>query len=215
MEDKKINYKKYGVIALLVALVLIGGTYAALNFDVLIGGNKENKISSCKLSFNFSDANPISLVSTAPIDDSLVSSFAPYTFTITNNSSCDTAYYKITLADICNTCTKTDDKCTVNGEELVCTDSYKIDSSKIKYQLTNKSNSDVITNTNPLAIDYKGSIAKGASASFELKIWIDKSTSNSDLYVFENGSPKLNADGSIVTKNVGYKVNVEGQDSSF
>lgn len=217
-ENKKNNKMQIIVILVVAILVLIGVSYAAFNFDVLFEGNEEHKLTTCKLSLNVKDDNQLTLIDAKPITADEAKNYVPYTFTITNKSDCDKAYYRVSLSDICTSCSQTDGVCTINGQALNCTASYKIDSSKIRYELVNKTTGNVYTNLNPesnwLGLE-NTSLNKNESVTYELRLWIDSTATNSDLYVYENGKPKANSDGSIVTKNAGYKLNIESQNSAF
>jgi len=212
-KDRKITKKQLVFVIGVALLLVIGGTYAAFHFDVLFGGTEEHKLSSCKLSLNLKDDLPITLVDAVPISDEKAKEYDSYQFTITNKGNCDKAYYKISLGDVCKSCTQTNGVCNVNGQSLNCTNDYKLNSSKIKYELVNKKTNEVTKNVNPTKLELIGEIAKEEAIHFELRLWIDSSAAKEDLYVYENGKPKENSDGSIVTKNAGYKLNVEGQDS--
>jgi len=212
-KDRKITKKQLVFVIGVALLLVIGGTYAAFHFDVLFGGTEEHKLSSCKLSLNLKDDLPITLVDAVPISDEKAKEYDSYKFTVTNKGNCDKAYYKISLGDVCKSCTQTNGVCNVNGQSLNCTNDYKLNSSKIKYELVNKKTNEVTKNVNPTKLELIGEIAKEEAIHFELRLWIDSSATKEDLYVYENGKPKENSDGSIVTKNAGYKLNVEGQDS--
>lgn len=216
--NKKSNKIQVIVVLVIAILVLVGVSYAALNFDVLFGGTEEHSLNTCKLSLNVKDDNPLTLIEAKPITANDAKSYTPYTFTITNNSDCDKAYYRVSLIDVCTSCSQTDGVCTVNGQALNCTASYKINSSKIRYELVNKTTGNIYTNLNPesnwLGLE-NTSLNKDESVTYELRLWIDENATNSDLYVYENGKPKTNSDGSIVTKNAGYKLNIESQNNAF
>jgi len=213
-KTKSFNKKVFSVILSFVALSLIAaGTYAAFNFDVLFGGTEEHKLSSCKLSLNLKDDVPITLVDAVPISDEKAKEYDSYKFTVTNKGNCDKAYYKISLGDVCKSCTQTNGVCNVNGQSLNCTNDYKLNSNKVKYEIINKKTNETFKDVNPTKLELIGEIAKEEAIHFELRLWIDSSATKEDLYVYENGKPKENSDGSIVTKNAAYQLNVEGQDN--
>ncbi len=74
------------------------------NPSINLLGRRNIKISKCELDINFKESDELMLVSKYPISarQALEGGYKPKTVTITNNSTCDTAYYKLTIKDLIN-----------------------------------------------------------------------------------------------------------------
>ena len=74
------------------------------NPSINLLGRRNIKISKCELDINFKESDELMLVSKYPIStrQALEGDYKPKTVTITNNSTCDTAYYKLTIKDLIN-----------------------------------------------------------------------------------------------------------------
>ena len=102
------------------------------------------------------------LVSKYPISKEEALKYDAKDITITNNSTCDTAYFKLTIKDLSNS---------------------SINKDKINYQLIDKSNNNEIADKNPDNFLVQDSLTKGNSKSYSIRIWIDERATNTDLYV--------------------------------
>ena len=125
------------------------------------------------------------LVSKYPISKDEALKYDAKDITITNNSTCDTAYYKLTIKDLNNS---------------------SINKDKINYQLIDKSDNSETVDKNPDNFLVEDSLTKGNSKSYSIRIWIDESATNTDLYV--NGD---------TTKPIEYKyaLNLESSDEEI
>ena len=102
------------------------------------------------------------LVSKYPISKEEALKYIAKEITIINNSTCDTAYYKVTIKDLVNS---------------------SINKDKINYQVI-----DNITNTetidkNPDNFNISDSLTKGNTKTYTIRLWIDESATNTDLFI--------------------------------
>ena len=125
-------------------------------------GRRNIKISKCELDINFKESDELMLVSKYPISKEEALKYDAKDITITNNSTCDTAYFKLTIKDLSNS---------------------SINKDKINYQLIDKSNNNEIADKNPDNFLVQDSLTKGNSKSYSIRIWIDERATNSDLYI--------------------------------
>ena len=134
------------------------------NPSINLLGRRNIKISKCELDINFKESDELMLVSKYPISKEEALKYDAKDITITNNSTCDTAYYKLTIKDLNNS---------------------SINKDKINYQLIDKSDNSETVDKNPDNFLVQDSLTKGNSKSYSIRIWIDESATNTDLY--ENG----------------------------
>ena len=103
---EKFKKSKSSLVLIILALVLIiaGISFALFNPSINLLGRRNIKISKCELDINFKESDELMLVSKYPIStrQALEGGYKPKTVTITNNSTCDTAYYKLTIKDLIN-----------------------------------------------------------------------------------------------------------------
>ena len=157
---------KIKVITLIIVLILIviGISFAITSPSINILGRREIKISKCELDINFKESDELMLVSKYPISKEEALKYEAKDITITNNSTCDTTYYRLTIKDI---------------------NSSSINKSIINYQLIDNSTNTTSYGTNPDSFKISDSLTKGNSKTYTIRLWIDESASNTDLY--ENG----------------------------
>ena len=96
--------KKIITIIILLLLIVIGFSFALGSPSINLLGRRNIKISKCELDINFKESDELMLVSKYPIStrQALEGGYKPKTVTITNNSTCDMAYYKLTIKDLIN-----------------------------------------------------------------------------------------------------------------
>ena len=164
---------------------MVSISFALFSPSINLLGRRNIKISKCELDINFKESDELMLVSKYPIKDSEALKLKAKDVVITNNSTCDTAYYKLTIKDLNNS---------------------SINKSKIKFQLVDKSSGDTTNGSDPDTFLVEDSLTKGDSKSYEIKLWIDESATNTDLFV--NGD---------TTKPIEYKyaLNLEASDGSL
>ena len=207
--------KRQSVYLVIMSFLVLGvlTSFALVSYDISLFGAKENTINSCSLDLNFTDTNPIKLLTGVPIDDSVALTYDPYTFSVTNNGSgtCTNVTFNLKMSDICLSCGK--DVCSVNDGRYVCKcrDGEKIDSSFIKYQVVNKNSNEVFTGSDPyLNLVIPGDFSNNNTVSYEVRIWISNAATNKDLYISNgNGGYVTNADGSFAVRNFCSKLNLE------
>ena len=157
---------KSSLILVILALVLIilGISFAIVSPSINLLGRREIKISKCELDINFKESDELMLVNKYPISKEEALKYEAKDITITNNSTCDTTYYRLTIKDL-------------NGSS--------INKDIINYQLIDKSTNTISYGTNTNDFKVSGSLTKGNSISYSIRLWIDESATNNDLY--ENG----------------------------
>ena len=185
LEKFKKSKSSLALVILALVLIIAGISFALFNPSINLLGRRNIKISKCELDINFKESDELMLVSKYPIKDSEALKYKAKDVVITNNSTCDTAYYKLTIKDLNNS---------------------SINKSKIKFQLVDKSSGNTTNGSNPDTFLVEDSLTKGDSKSYEIRLWIDESATNSDIYV--NGD---------VTKPIEYKyaLNIEASDGSL
>ena len=177
--------KKIIIIIIFLILIVVSISLALFSPSINLLGRRNIKISKCELDINFKESDELMLVSKYPIKDSEALKLKAKDVVITNNSTCDTAYYKLTIKDLNNS---------------------SINKSKIKFQLVDKTSGDTTNGSDPDTFLVEDSLTKGDSKSYEIKLWIDESATNTDLFV--NGD---------TTKPIEYKyaLNLEASDGSL
>ena len=125
------------------------------------------------------------LVSKYPITKEEALKYNAKEINITNNSTCDTAYYKVTIKDLVNS---------------------SINKDKINYQVVDKSTNTETVDKNPDNFNISDSLTKGNTKSYTIRLWIDESATNTDLFI--NGD---------TTKPIEYKyaLNIESSDEEL
>ena len=96
--------KKIITIIILLILIVVSISFAVFSPSINLLGRRNIKISKCELDINFKESDELMLVSKYPIStrQALEGDYKPKTVTITNNSTCDKAYYKLTIKDLIN-----------------------------------------------------------------------------------------------------------------
>ena len=185
LEKFKENKKSSALIILALLLIVIGTTLALGNIDINILGRRDIKISKCELDINFKESDELMLVSKYPISKEEALKYNAKEINITNNSTCDTAYYKVTIKDLVNS---------------------SINKDKINYQVIDKSTNTETIDKNPDNFNISDSLTKGNTKSYTIRLWIDESATNTDIY--QNGDP---------SKPIEYKyaLNIESSDEKI
>ncbi len=102
------------------------------------------------------------LVSKYPISKEEALKYNAKEINITNNSTCDTAYYKVTIKDLVNS---------------------SINKDKINYQVIDKSTNTETIDKNPDNFNISDSLTKGNTKTYTIRLWIDESATNTDLFI--------------------------------
>ena len=185
LEKLKNNKSSMALIILALVLIIAGISFALSSPSINLLGRRNIKISKCELDLNFKESDELMLVSKYPIKDSEALKYKAKDVVITNNSTCDTAYYKLTIKDLNNS---------------------SINKNKIKFQLIDNTSGNTTNGSNPDTFLVEDSLNKKESKSYSIRLWIDESASNSDIYI--NGD---------ATKPKEYKfaLNLESSDGSL
>ena len=164
------NNKKLLTTVLILTLVLVvGTTYAWLRLTK--NSNTVNKITAGNLDLVLDEGENITLKNEVPRSYRQGMETKEYTFTITNNSS--VSNYKLSLADL----EKYTDE---DGNEIVVADENRINDSKIRYillkdgEVASADKSKILTDR---VID-SGTIKKGQTITYSLRLWIDSRAEN-------------------------------------
>ena len=185
LEKLKNNKSSMALIILALVLVAAGISFALTSPSINLLGRRNIKISKCELDLNFKESDELMLVSKYPIKDSEALKLKAKDVIITNNSTCDTAYYKLTIKDLNNS---------------------SINKNKIKFQLIDNTSGDITNGSNPDTFLVEDSLSKGDSVSYSIRLWIDESASNSDIYI--NGDTSK-------PKEYKFALNLESSDGSL
>ena len=104
LEKLKNNKSSLALVILALVLIIAGISFALFSPSINLLGRRNIKISKCELDINFKESDELMLVSKYPIStrQALEGDYKPKTVTITNNSTCDMAYYKLTIKDLIN-----------------------------------------------------------------------------------------------------------------
>ena len=94
--------KKIITIITFLILIVVSISFALFSPSINLLGRRNIKISKCELDINFKESDELMLVSKYPIKDSEALKLKAKDVVITNNSTCDTAYYKLTIKDLIN-----------------------------------------------------------------------------------------------------------------
>ena len=160
--DKKGKTIKIISIIILLILIVISISFALGNIDINLLGRRNIKISKCELDINFKESEELMLVSKYPISKEEALKYKAKEITITNNSTCDTAYYKVTIKDLVNS---------------------SINKDKINYQVIDKSTNKETIDKNPDNFNISDSLTKGNTKTYTIRLWIDESATNTDLFI--------------------------------
>ena len=102
IESFKNNKSSLALIILALVLIITGISFALFYPSINLLGRRDIKISKCELDINFKESDELMLVSKYPISKDVALSYETKDITITNNSTCDTLYYKLTIKDLNN-----------------------------------------------------------------------------------------------------------------
>ena len=96
--------KKIITIIIFLVLIVVSISFALFSPSINLLGRRNIKISKCELDINFKESDELMLISKYPIStrQALEGGYKPKTVTITNNSTCEMAYYKLTIKDLIN-----------------------------------------------------------------------------------------------------------------
>ena len=196
-KEKRFNFikkkKKEIIITVVTLLILVGISYAWLRQTVT--SNQKNVLMAGKLRLTILNEDPIVKAGgedgyAIPMDDSVGLATKPYTFTVENTGTID-ASFGISLVDA----SSYNETTSVGGygygyssgnsvERQITSSSQRIPDNKIKYNL--REGSDTNTNTALLSsasnrILVTGTLAPGASKTYQLRLWIDSAAEASDV----------------------------------
>ncbi len=198
------NKKRKKLIILMLCLFAVGMILVsyAFAYDITYIGQNRNEITTCSFSASFNDENPIQLSAAYPISDQEGNASTPYTFYIrANNSNCPNMTYNVNLNNACDRCQKNNGICVFDDVyNCNCNSGSQIDGSLINYKLTNTRTNETLTGTNPYDLTITNAISGGVTDTYELRMWIDDTADEEDLYIYENNLPVENEDGTIQTK---------------
>ena len=214
MKDLKI-LKRQSIYLVIMSFLVLGvlTSYALGAFEAVLSGDKVSSVSTCSLDINFVDTNPVTLLSGVPMDDVDANGYDPYVVTVSNNNSnCRNVNYVLTMNSLCANCEKTDGKCAAGDSTCNCNEGYQIDSSLIKYSVKNVETGVTTTGVDPYTnLKLRGTIASvGDTATYEIKMWISKDATNSDIYVSNGSGGYLeDSNGNYVTKDFCSKIKLD------
>ena len=183
--NKKGKIIKIISIIILLILIVISISFALGNIDINLLGRRNIKISKCELDINFKESEELMLVSKYPITKEEALKYIAKEITIANNSTCDTAYYKVTIKDLVNS---------------------SINKDKINYQVVDKSTNTETIDKNPDNFNISDSLTKGNTKTYTIRLWIDESAANTDLFI--NGDTTKPIDYK-------YALNIESSDEKL
>ena len=216
MANKLKTLKKQSIYLIIMSFLVIGVfiSYALVSYNIILTGNHENEISMCSVDLNFVDKNPVTLLSSLPIEDSEATSLDAYKLTVKNNGSkCKSVTYTISMVDYCIDCEKTNGVCKIGDNTCNCNDGYKIASSVIKYQVIDtKTNKVVSEGLDPLTnLKVTGKLSSSTQEdTYDVRMWISSTATNDDLYVSNsNGGYLTNTDGTYITKDFASKIKLD------
>ena len=175
--------KKIITIIIFLILIVIGFSFALGSPSINLLGRKNIKISKCELDINFKESDELMLVSKYPIStrQALEGGYKPKTVTITNNSTCDTAYYKLTIKDLINS--------SINKDVIQY---HVVDKQNtMTYKLGDVNGNNLITSTDSLAIkqylvDKTGKLDTIAYARYAGDVDNDGKITTNDADLIEN-----------------------------
>ena len=186
---KKLDKQTKILLSLVILFLafIIGMSFALPEFLVNLQGVNINKLSSCTLNVTIEDENPISLVNTFPMSDMDALKGTPYNVTINKTGDCNDYSYILNMKSSCETCTKTDGKCTIDGKTCDCNN--QISSNLIKYYVKNTATGETYIGNDPYKMNIGGDLnEEDTGVSFEILLWIDKEATNSDLITSDGTS---------------------------
>ncbi len=202
-EKKKIGNTKLLIVAFVLTVAIIfGTTYAWLRLTK--NSNTVNKITAGNLELVLDDTTSegIKLVNEVPKSYKQGMTTKEYTFTLTSKNS--TSSYSLSLKDL----EKYTDE---DGKETVIADENRINDAKIRYILLKDGEESSADKSKILAdrvID-SGTIKKGQTISYTLKVWID---SRAEIDIM---GKIFNAQLSLVAEQTSVKLPVSFENDSW
>ena len=172
MKKKKLGNTKLLIIAVVMTfVVMFGTTYAWLRLTKT--STIENKITAGNLELVLDDTTSegIKLINEVPRSYKQGMETKEYTFTLTNKNS--TSSYSLSLNDLAK---YTNDE----NEEVTVADENRIDDSKIRYILL-KDGEEASADKSKILTDRvldSGTIKKGQTITYSLRLWIDSRAEN-------------------------------------
>ena len=198
-EKKKIGNTKLLIVAFVLTVAIIfGSTYAWVRLTK--NSNTVNKIAAGSLELTLDDttSDGITLVNEVPKSYKQGMETKEYTFTLTNKNS--TSSYSLSLKDL--------EKYTNDEkEEVTITDENRINDSKIRYILL-KNGEESSVNKSKILTDRtidSGTIEKGQTISYSLRIWIDSKASNEVMGKIFNAQLNIEATQTSPQQAVAFK----------
>ena len=198
-EKKKIGNAKLLIVAFVLTVAIIfGSTYAWVRLTK--NSNTVNKITAGSLELTLDDttSDGITLVNEVPRSYRQGMETTEYTFTLTNKNS--TSSYSLSLKDL--------EKYTNDEkEEVTITDENRINDSKIRYILL-KNGEESSVNKSKILTDRtidSGTIEKGQTISYSLRVWIDSKASNEVMGKIFNAQLNIEATQTSPQQAVAFK----------
>ncbi len=198
-EKKKIGNTKLLIVAFVLTVAIIfGSTYAWLRLTKT--STIENKITAGNLELTLDDttSDGIILVNEVPKSYKQGMETKEYTFTLTNKNS--TSSYSLSLKDL-------EKYINDENEEVTITDENRINDSKIRYILL-KNGEESSVNKSKILTDRtidSGTIEKGQTISYSLRIWIDSKASNEVMGKIFNAQLNIEATQTSPQQAVAFK----------
>lgn len=173
-ENKKNNKKLLLIVLVIMAVALIGVTYAWLSFTV--SGTKANIIKAGTLSLDFQEGeNKIFIQNAYPLTDAEGEETTVYEFTVTNDGNISSDY-EILLKDL----TIDEGKTRMDSEYV----KYKLEKTGTKTETVTQLMSvpEEITDNSDNSIKYKklddGTLEPNESNTYKLQVWMDYDAPN-------------------------------------
>ena len=151
----------------LVTLVALGGASYGLFVTKRAQTGTDTITSGC-FSTSFTDGNSINLANAIPTSNANGLSSTPYTFTVTNTCTVKAAY-TVQLSTLANSFSNSKVKVSVDGQTAKLLTGYT-----------------TTTNNIESGYDYSyilatGTLAQNASATFNIRIWLDEATTYEEV----------------------------------
>ena len=200
MEEKKkiVNTKLLIVAFVLTVAIIFGSTYAWIRLTKT--STIQNKITagSLELALDDTTSDGITLVNEVPKSYKQGMETKEYTFTLTNKNS--TSSYSLSLKDL-------EKYINDENEEVTITDENRINDSKIRYILL-KDGEESSVNKSKILTDRtidSGTIEKGQTISYSLRIWIDSKALNEVMGKIFNAQLNIEATQTSPQQAVAFK----------
>ena len=173
---------KLGLLVLILSIVICIATISYAMWSNIYHGKKENVLKTGTLVLKLNEkSESISLLNTIPLSDRKGMEQEAYTFSLQNTGTAD-ANYRLSIVDddeYYNT-----DNCTNN----------KLDWKFLRYALTEDNTTPVIANLNEHSgVLKEGTIESNKEITFTLNIWINSSTTITEMGKHFHGKIKVDA----------------------